>query len=76
MFWCDNYYGALLGPCKGGSGDSGFKFQTDPGFCIRMSKSRDSGFKFLIGQDSGFNFFHIPGIQISNHFSEIHFSNK
>ena len=37
---------SLLGPCKGGSGDSGFKFQTDCGFEIQISKWQDSGFKF------------------------------
>ncbi len=34
----------------------------------------DSGFKFQIGQDSGFKICYASGIQMSNHFSEIHFS--
>ena len=34
----------------------------------------DSAFKFQIGQDSGFKICYASGIQMSNHFSEIHFS--
>ena len=75
---CSHWFWMIhpLGPCKEGSRDSGFKFQTDHGFWIQISNRQDSGLKFLIGQDSGFRIFYISGIQISNHFSEIHFSNK
>ncbi len=35
--WCTTQW-LPIGACKGGSRDSGFKFQTDQGFWIRFSK--------------------------------------
>ncbi len=57
-----------LGPCKGGSRDSGFKFQTDQGFWIQISNR--AGFWIQISNRAGF------WIQISKQFSGIHFSNR
>ncbi len=47
-----NWYPPLVGPCKGGSRDSGFKFQTDQGFWIQISKR--SRFRIQISKRARF----------------------
>ncbi len=41
IHWSQSY----IGPCKGGSRDSGFKFQMDHRFWIQISKRQDSVFR-------------------------------
>ena len=61
----------IPGPCKGGSRDSGFKFQTDQGFWIQISKrarfriqiSKRAIFRIQIFWDS---YFKMAWIQDSN----------
>ena len=59
----------VVGPCKGGV--QGFWIQMSNGPRIRDLNFKTARFKII--NWARFKFFHISGIQILNHFSEIHF---